>query len=75
MRKWALALLALVLLLAGCATQPSGEKEVKKVNIYGSGATFPAPQVYAWISEFEKQRKDVTVEYASKGSGAGINDV
>ncbi|MEM0202340.1 MAG: phosphate ABC transporter substrate-binding protein PstS [Archaeoglobaceae archaeon] len=74
MRKWALALLALVLLLAGCATQPSGEKEVKKVNIYGSGATFPAPQVYAWISEFEKQRKDVTVEYASKGSGAGIND-
>ncbi|MEM0022198.1 MAG: phosphate ABC transporter substrate-binding protein PstS [Archaeoglobaceae archaeon] len=74
MQKWALVLLALVPLLAGCATQPSGEKEVKKVNVYGSGASFPAPQIYAWISEFEKQRKDITVEYTSKGSGAGIND-
>lgn len=75
MRKIAAIIAALVLLLAGCVTQPqSGEKEVKKTNIYGSGASFPAPQIYAWISEFEKQRKDIVIEYASKGSGAGIND-
>jgi len=61
-----------VALLLGCVSQQGGE--VKQVKIYGSGATFPAPQIENWIHEFGKVNKNVLVEYASKGSGAGIND-
>ncbi|MDW7990261.1 MAG: phosphate ABC transporter substrate-binding protein PstS [Archaeoglobaceae archaeon] len=75
MIKWASLLIAAlsVAILAGCVSQ-SGEKVEKTVKIHGSGASFPAPQLYNWISEFSKVRKDIVVEYASKGSGAGIND-
>lgn len=72
--------LVVFLLLAICVTTfcvqeaPKEPKTEKVVKIYGSGASFPAPQIYKWISEFSKTRNDIIVEYASKGSGAGIND-
>jgi len=64
-----------VALLLGCVSEPKTSTEQKKqIKIYGSGASFPAPQLENWISEFSKLNKEIIVEYASKGSGAGIND-
>ncbi|MDW8035380.1 MAG: phosphate ABC transporter substrate-binding protein PstS [Candidatus Korarchaeum sp.] len=42
-----------------------------KVNLLGSGATFPYPQIAAWIGEFSKKYPNVTVNYNPTGSGAG----
>ena len=69
---------ALACLFLGCMAQESGESKVgevqKPVKIYGSGASFPAPQIENWIYEFSKANPNILIEYASKGSGAGIND-
>ena len=40
--------------------------------ITGSGATFPAPLYQRWASDFKKVNSDVTVNYQSIGSGAGV---
>ncbi|MEM0332053.1 MAG: phosphate ABC transporter substrate-binding protein PstS [Archaeoglobaceae archaeon] len=67
-----LGILATVVLL-GCVSEQT--KDVREqIKIYGSGASFPAPQIENWIYEFGKINRNVIVEYASKGSGAGIND-
>ncbi len=42
-----------------------------KVTLRGSGATFPLPQIEAWIDEFMKDNPGVEVEYQGIGSGAG----
>lgn len=62
------------LLMLGCVSEEGKEGTMEQIKIYGSGASFPAPQIENWISEFSKVNKNVVVEYASKGSGAGIND-
>lgn len=66
-------LLLATTLLLGCLDQESKESQ-KVVKIYGSGASFPAPQINNWIHEFSKEYPNILVEYVSKGSGAGIND-
>ncbi len=81
-RIGAMALLGILAVVAflGCVSEPTKPAEqkpveqTKQVKIYGSGASFPAPQMENWISEFSKVNKNIIVEYASKGSGAGIND-
>ncbi len=42
-----------------------------KVTLRGSGATFPQPQIEAWINEFMKQYPNIVIEYRGIGSGAG----
>jgi len=44
------------------------------VRLVGSGASFPFPLYAAWFQDFSKKTPGVTVDYQSKGSGAGIND-
>ena len=79
LRYSVLVLLVLTLMLCGCtqtqkpATQPS-TTETKVVRIYGSGATFPQPQIEKWISLYEKVNPNVKIEYVGKGSGGGQND-
>ncbi|MCD6323838.1 MAG: phosphate ABC transporter substrate-binding protein PstS [Desulfurococcales archaeon] len=41
------------------------------VRLRGSGATFPQPQLEAWMQEFMKAHPNVEVEYSGVGSGAG----
>ncbi|TDA29831.1 MAG: phosphate ABC transporter substrate-binding protein PstS [Archaeoglobi archaeon] len=66
-------IVAIACLFLGCLAQEKAEVQ-KSVKIYGSGASFPAPQIENWIHEFSKANPNIAVEYASKGSGAGIND-
>ncbi|MEM1670730.1 MAG: phosphate ABC transporter substrate-binding protein PstS [Archaeoglobaceae archaeon] len=73
MKKWiAVSGILFAVFLLGCVSEQNVAKE--QIKIYGSGASFPAPQIENWIYEFSKVNKNVIVEYASKGSGAGIND-
>ncbi len=44
------------------------------VRLTGSGASFPFPLYSAWFKDFGTKSDGVTVNYQSKGSGAGIQD-
>src|SRR3989442_1465239 len=41
----------------------------------GAGATFPYPIYSKWFSEYKKLHSDVQINYQSRGSGAGIQQV
>lgn len=45
------------------------------VKLNGSGASFPFPIYSKWFKDFSKASKDIRVDYQSKGSGAGIQDL
>jgi phosphate transport system substrate-binding protein len=44
------------------------------VRLTGSGASFPFPLYSAWFKDFGSKSDGVTVDYQSKGSGAGVQD-
>ena len=44
------------------------------VRLTGAGASFPFPLYAAWFKDFSAGSDGVTVDYQSKGSGAGIQD-
>ncbi len=44
------------------------------IRLTGSGASFPFPLYSAWFKDFSAKTDGVTVDYQSKGSGAGIQD-
>ncbi|OLS64374.1 phosphate ABC transporter substrate-binding protein PstS [Pseudomonas putida] len=46
----------------------------ESVRLTGSGASFPAPIYLTWFKDFSKNTAGVTVDYQSKGSGAGVQD-
>ncbi len=49
----------------------TGPVTSKKVKLLGSGATFPYPQLAAWLDDFHKKHPDITISYNPIGSGAG----
>jgi phosphate transport system substrate-binding protein len=68
-------LLTLAAFAAGvslCAAPPALAQE--KMRLTGSGASFPAPIYLTWFKDFSKKAANVTVDYQSKGSGAGVQD-
>jgi phosphate transport system substrate-binding protein len=42
------------------------------VNVFGAGASFPAPLYKRWMREYHLAHRDVRVSYQAIGSGAGI---
>jgi phosphate transport system substrate-binding protein len=61
------------LVLAGIgvlAVAASGE-----TLINATGATFPYPMYSKWFNEYKKMHPDVQINYQSRGSGAGIQQV
>ncbi|HIH69407.1 phosphate ABC transporter substrate-binding protein PstS [Methermicoccus shengliensis] len=55
-------------------TQPEQATSVAhQTTLYGSGATFPQPQIEKWIGVYTSG-KNVRIEYTGKGSGGGQND-
>ena len=44
----------------------------QQVTINGAGATFPFPLIDTWRVEYQKVNPDVSLNYASIGSGGGI---
>ena len=63
---------ALATTLSLCASAMVFAEE--SVRLTGSGASFPAPIYLTWFKDFSKQTAGVTVDYQSKGSGAGVQD-
>lgn len=63
---------AIAAALTLCATSLSFAQE--KVRLTGSGASFPAPIYLTWFKDFSKKNANLTVDYQSKGSGAGVQD-
>src|SRR6516225_1346968 len=63
------ALLALVA-VAAFAVMAFGD-----TLINGAGATFPYPMYSKWFSEYKKKDPMVQINYQSRGSGAGIQQV
>ncbi len=46
-----------------------------ETRITGSGASFPFPLYSAWFKDFSAKTKDISIDYQSKGSGAGVQDL
>jgi len=83
-------ILILALLGLGCIQQETPTKQptpqpttpvqqptpqtAEQVVLYGSGATFPLPQIEKWITEYTKLNPNVKIEYTGKGSGGGQRD-
>lgn len=63
---------ALAVAVSLCATTAAFASE--NVRLTGSGASFPAPIYLTWFKDFSKNTAGVTVDYQSKGSGAGVQD-
>ena len=45
------------------------------VSLQGGGATFPNPIYQKWLSEYGKANPNVRIDYQSKGSGFGIQQI
>jgi phosphate transport system substrate-binding protein len=65
-----LVVMGLTVLPALFATMAMGAE-----TINGAGATFPNPIYQQWFSEFKMAHPDVSINYQSLGSGAGINQL
>jgi phosphate transport system substrate-binding protein len=63
---------ALAVTVSLCASSVSFAND--SVRLTGSGASFPAPIYLTWFKDFSKKATGVTVDYQSKGSGAGVQD-
>jgi phosphate transport system substrate-binding protein len=60
------------LLLAATALTAVSSPLKAATSLTGSGSTFAAPILQRWAFNFQKENRDITVNYQSVGSGAGI---
>ncbi|MCB1063365.1 MAG: phosphate ABC transporter substrate-binding protein PstS [Verrucomicrobiae bacterium] len=58
----------------GGDNEGGGSSSSAKINLNGSGASFPQPIYAQWFSDFSKKTDGIRVDYQAKGSGAGIQD-
>lgn len=63
---------SLIIATAALASAPG--THAQQTRLVGSGASFPAPIYAAWLKDFSKTA-GATIDYQSKGSGAGIQDL
>jgi len=59
-------------LVSLCAVSVAAHAEVK---LNGSGASFPFPIYSKWFKDFSAEHENIRIDYQSKGSGAGIQDL
>lgn len=67
-------MLSVALVAATAFAAPSVVHAQEKVRLTGSGASFPAPIYLSWFKDLGKKNANLTVDYQSKGSGAGVQD-
>jgi len=68
MRRFALIVVcALALAGLGSADNP--------LSLNGAGATFPYPIYSKWFDQYHKMHPNISINYASVGSGAGIQQI
>lgn len=88
LKRWLSLLIVAGLFLslaAGCGggskspTQNAGQNQAEPkdqaVTLTGAGATFPYPLYSKWISEYNKLKPSVKIDYQSIGSGGGIKGI
>ena len=84
MKKNAIALLSVAILLAACAPKETSTSSSTAAatsgadaqsQIQGAGATFPYPIYSKWFDEYAKTHPSVKVNYQSIGSGGGIKQL
>ena len=46
-----------------------------ETRLQGAGATFPNPIYQRWVTEYQKLKPDVKIDYQSIGSGGGIKGI
>ncbi|MCS7140162.1 MAG: phosphate ABC transporter substrate-binding protein PstS [Nitrososphaerota archaeon] len=68
----ACVVVAVVVLGVAAYQLPTQTMEEKTVAIDGAGATFPFPLIDKWITEYNKIRPKVFINYKPIGSGGGI---
>ncbi|MHB8792812.1 MAG: phosphate ABC transporter substrate-binding protein PstS [Thermoleophilia bacterium] len=72
-------ILALVAVIAGCGdsgtTTSASGKVIPSASLTGAGATFPYPIYSKWFDVFGKENPQVSINYQSVGSGAGIQQI
>ena len=60
--------------IAAAAAVAFAAPALADTRLTGSGASFPFPIYSAWFKDFSGKTDGVTIDYQSKGSGAGIQD-
>lgn len=69
----------LALSLVGCGASnpstPAGQEKAEPVSLTGSGSSFVYPLFNQQIEEYRKKNPNITINYQSTGSGAGIKQV
>jgi phosphate transport system substrate-binding protein len=70
--KIGIAILIIIIVVAGIFAYMSLSTPVEQVSLSGSGATFPVPLLDAMIEEYATVKSNVLVSYEGIGSGGGI---
>ncbi|NPV90873.1 MAG: phosphate ABC transporter substrate-binding protein PstS [Firmicutes bacterium] len=74
-----LILLMFSMFFSGCSGNKEGNANQneagKPVFLNGAGASFPYPLYSRWIHEYSRIESNVTINYQSIGSGAGIEQI
>jgi len=69
----------LMLSFVGCGEKnpgtPTGQGQAETANLTGSGSSFVYPLLNQQIEEYRKGNSNITINYQSSGSGAGIKQV
>ena len=68
-------ILAAIVAVGIAAVMTTLPAAAQSTRLTGSGASFPFPIYSAWFKDFSSKTEGVTVDYQSKGSGAGIQDL
>ncbi|MEH2209447.1 phosphate ABC transporter substrate-binding protein PstS [Nostoc sp.] len=67
-----LPLIAILLSIASCAAE---QKNIKRVSLVGTGASFPAPLYERWLSDYNQQNPNIEINYQAIGSSAGVQQL
>ena len=70
--KIVIAMVAIVVVVVGVFGYLYLSSSSQMVTLTGSGATFPYPLLSVMISQYQKQKTSVQINYQSIGSGGGI---
>jgi len=71
--KIVIAIVAIAIIVAGIFGYVYLSSPSQTIYLTGSGATFPYPLLSLMISQYQKQKTNVQINYQSVGSGAGIS--
>ncbi|WP_445626430.1 phosphate ABC transporter substrate-binding protein PstS [Nostoc sp. DSM 114167] len=67
-----LPLIAILLSIASCTAE---QKNIKRVSLVGTGASFPAPLYERWLSDYNQQNPNIEINYQAIGSSAGVQQL